>query len=141
MALHKDFPKDPYTILDPDIRWFPAVEDLREKGGYERLLPPFISELRRKVKDWRDSNYVEVSETSKALLSWWFKEKHTIFDQNGISIPFRYYFSQREAVETVIWLSSSLKLSLVPINCSRSYFPIFKISKALKSLPSSFNCL
>ena len=45
MALHKDFPKDPYAILDPETRWFPAVEDLREKGGYERLLPPFISEL------------------------------------------------------------------------------------------------
>jgi len=24
MALHKDFPKDPYAILDPNIRWFPA---------------------------------------------------------------------------------------------------------------------
>jgi len=24
MALHKDFPKDPYAILDPYIRWFPA---------------------------------------------------------------------------------------------------------------------
>ena len=24
MALHKDFPKSPYEILDPKIRWFPA---------------------------------------------------------------------------------------------------------------------
>lgn len=110
MALHKDFPKDPYVILDPDIRWFPAVEDLREKGGYERLLPPFISELRKKVKEWRDSDYTEASETSKALLNWWFKEPHTIFDQNGMSIPFRYYFSQREAVETVIWLYDVAKV-------------------------------
>jgi len=30
MALHKNFPKDPYAIRDPDIRWFPADEDLRE---------------------------------------------------------------------------------------------------------------
>ena len=32
MALHPDFPKSPYAILDPEIRWFPADEDLREKG-------------------------------------------------------------------------------------------------------------
>lgn len=25
MALHPDFPKSPYEILDPDIRWFPAI--------------------------------------------------------------------------------------------------------------------
>ena len=36
MALHKDFPKDPYAILNPEIRWFPADEDLREKG-FEKL--------------------------------------------------------------------------------------------------------
>ena len=111
MALHKDFPKDPYIILDPNIRWFPAVEDLREKGGYEKLLPPFISELRKKVKEWRDNNYNEASETSKALLNWWFKEEHTVFDQNGLSTPFRYYFSQREAVETVIWLYDVVKVA------------------------------
>lgn len=32
MALHKKFPKSPYEILDPGIRWFPADEALREKG-------------------------------------------------------------------------------------------------------------
>ena len=41
MALHKDFPKDKFQILDPAIRWFPAEEDLR-KEGYEKLLPPFV---------------------------------------------------------------------------------------------------
>jgi len=30
MALHPDFPRSPYDILDPDIRWFPADEALRE---------------------------------------------------------------------------------------------------------------
>ena len=32
MALHKDFPKDKFQILDPAIRWFPADEDLRKEG-------------------------------------------------------------------------------------------------------------
>ena len=103
MALHKNFPKNPFEILDPSIRWFPADEDLREKG-YEKLLPPLVAKLRIKIKDWRDANYAGASETSRALLNWWFNEPHTIFDANGATIPFQYYFAQREAVETIIWL-------------------------------------
>ena len=103
MALHKNFPKNPYEILDPSIRWFPADEDLREKG-YEKLLPPFVPALREEVKKWRDNNYAGSSATSKALLNWWFKTEHTIFNTTGIAEPFQYYFAQREAVETIIWL-------------------------------------
>ena len=55
MALHKDFPTDPYAILDPSIRWFPAAEDIRDKG-HEKLLPPLVADLRKKVKVWRESN-------------------------------------------------------------------------------------
>lgn len=103
MALHKDFPKDKFQILDPNVRWFPADEDLREQG-YEKLLPPFVPELRKEVKEWRDINYEGASETSKALLNWWFKEPHMIYGNDGASVSFQYYFAQREAVETVIWL-------------------------------------
>jgi type III restriction enzyme len=103
MALHKDFPKDPYAILDPSIRWFPAAEDLREKG-YEKLLPPLVADLRKKVKEWRDDGYKGASETSKALLRWWFQEDHLLPDSKGVTYNFRYYFAQREALETVVWL-------------------------------------
>jgi len=103
MALHKDFPKDKFQILDPSIRWFPAEEDLR-KEGYEKLLPPFVPELREKVSEWRKQNYEGANETSKALLNWWFKEPHTIYTKDGTSIAFQYYYAQREAVETIIWL-------------------------------------
>ncbi len=109
MALHKDFPKNPYVILDPSIRWFPADEDLREKG-YDKLLPPLVAELRKQVKVWRDKNYEGASDTSKALLNWWFKEEHIIYDKDGISSQFQYYFAQREAVETVIWLYEVAKV-------------------------------
>ena len=109
MALHKDFPINPYVILDPSIRWFPADEDLREKG-YDKLLPPLVAELRKQVKIWRDKNYEGVSDTSKALLNWWFKEDHIIYDQQGMSSNFRYYFAQREAIETVIWLYEAAKV-------------------------------
>ena len=103
MALHKDFPKDPYAILDPNIRWFPADEDLREKG-FDKLIPPLVADLRKKVKEWRDKNYDGASTTSKSLLNWWFKEDHILYDQHGVSSNFRYYFAQREALETVVWL-------------------------------------
>jgi len=49
MALHPDFPSDPYAILNPDLRWFPADELLRTQG-YEKLLPPLVAILRKKVR-------------------------------------------------------------------------------------------
>ena len=103
MALHKDFPKDPYAILDPNIRWFPADEDLREKG-FDKLIPPLVATLRKEVKEWRSKKYDGASDTSKALLNWWFKEEHILYNTEGSSYNFRYYFAQREALETVIWL-------------------------------------
>jgi type III restriction enzyme len=109
MALHPNFPIDPYVILDPSIRWFPADEDLREKG-YDKLLPPLVAELRKKVKDWRDERYEGASETSKALLNWWFKEDHILYDEQGTASNFRYYFAQREALETVVWLYEVAKV-------------------------------
>ena len=48
MALHKDFPASPHAILDPEIRWFPADEALRE-SSFEKLMPPLVPELRKQV--------------------------------------------------------------------------------------------
>ncbi len=109
MALHKNFPRDPYAILDPAIRWFPADEDLREKG-YDKLLPPLVADLRKKVQGWRDKNYEGASDTSKTLLNWWFKDEHILYDKDGSTYTFRYYFAQREAIETVIWLYEVAKV-------------------------------
>ena len=44
MALHPDFPDSPHDILEPDVRWFPADEALRE-SSYEKLLLPLVHEL------------------------------------------------------------------------------------------------
>lgn len=103
MALHPDFPKSPHVILDPDKRWFPADEALREQG-YEKLLPPLVARLRKNVKEWRDAGYRGASATSVALLKWWFQTEHLLPSRNGEMLPFQYYFAQREAVETIIYL-------------------------------------
>jgi hypothetical protein len=112
-----------YSI--PEIRWFPADEDLREKG-FEKLIPPLVAELRKQVKAWRDNNY-KVLATSNALLTWWFKEDHTLYNQDGSSYNFRYYFSQREALETVVWLYEVAqvkdKYDLIRYNSTGSFEP------------------
>ena len=103
MALHPNFPESPYAPLVADERWFPAAEELRATS-YEKLLPPLVAKIRREVQTWRDSNYQDASLTSKALLKWWFGTEHLLELRDGTLSPFRYYFAQREAVETVIWL-------------------------------------
>jgi len=103
MALHKDFPDSPYAILDPDIRWFPADETLRESSA-EKLMPPLISQLRKKVKEFRDGGYAGAAGTSKSLLNWWFKTPHLLPKADGTVAEFQYYFAQREALETIVYL-------------------------------------
>lgn len=110
MALHPKFPKSPYEVLEPEYRWFPADEALRTQG-YEKLLPPLVAELRKAVKTWRNSNYEGATETSKALLNWWFKTEHIITQTDGSPFKFQYYYAQREAVETVIYLYDVVKVN------------------------------
>jgi len=109
MAIHRDFPTSPYVILDPAIRWFPADEALRETS-YEKLLPPLVYKLRREVADWRNKNYEGATATSKALLRWWFETEHLMPQADGTDVRFQYYFAQREAVETVIYLYDAAKV-------------------------------
>jgi len=103
MALHKDFPTSPFEILDPSIRWFPADEALRETAS-NKLMPPLVPELRKLVKDWRNDGYKGATETSRALLKYWFQTEHLIPRNDGSADEFQYYFAQREAIETIIYL-------------------------------------
>lgn len=103
MALHPNFPESPYAILDPALRWFPADEALRETS-MDKLMPPLVSQLRRKVKEWRPSRYVGATDTSKSLLNWWFNTPHLLPQADGTMAEFQYYFAQREALETIIYL-------------------------------------
>ena len=103
MALHPNFPVSPYETLNPAERWFPAAEELRA-SAYEKLLPPLVANIRNEVFEWRVGGYAGASPTSKALLNWWFETGHLAEQTDGTQSEFRYYFAQREAVESVIWL-------------------------------------
>lgn len=103
MALHPNFPSSPHAILDPSLRWFPADEALRTTS-FEKLLPPLVPELRRQVKSWRDSGYAKATETSRTLLNWWFIKTHLLPKADGTLAEFQYYFAQREALETIVYL-------------------------------------
>ena len=104
MALHPDFPQSPYAILDPAIRWFPADEALRETS-MDKLMPPLVSQLRRKVKEWRDSGYVgrdgHQPEPAQLVVQ---HAAPAARRPTARMAEFQYYFAQREALETIIYL-------------------------------------
>ena len=103
MALHPNFPQSPHAVLDPTIRWFPADESLRDTS-MDKLMPPLVPQLRKKVKEFRDNGYVGAHDTSKSLLNWWFKTPHLLPKIDGTMQEFQYFFAQREALETIIYL-------------------------------------
>ena len=103
MSLHPSYPRSPYAPLIPEHRWFPAAEELRQTA-YEKLLPPLVAKIRREVSAWRAGGCLGASATSRALLRHWFETEHLYENADGSLSPFQYYFAQREAVETVIWL-------------------------------------
>lgn len=109
MALHPNFPESPFVILDPSIRWFPADEALRTTTS-DKLMPPLVAELRKKVKDWRDSNYGGAAPTSQSLLNWWFNTPHLMPQSDGNEAEFQYYFAQREALETIVYLHDVVRV-------------------------------
>ncbi|MDE0014740.1 MAG: DEAD/DEAH box helicase family protein, partial [Candidatus Poribacteria bacterium] len=109
MALHPDFPESPHEIIDPSMRWLPD-QSLLFDLDYGKLLPPLVQKIREQVKTWRDNKYSGASETSKALLNWWFNELHLRDQTDNTVSEFQYYFAQREAIETIIYLYDVVKV-------------------------------
>lgn len=103
MPLDPNFPADPWVVLHPDIRWYPGEELLARDAGSAQLIPPLVDRVRRGVHDWRLTGYAGASETSRTLLNWWFERDHVQYGPDGPEL-FRWYFGQREAVESAIWL-------------------------------------
>jgi type III restriction enzyme len=91
---------NPFQILRPDERWAPDQNQMEAfQSAYEKLLPPLVHKIRLAVEKWREKGYPGSSETSKSLLNFWFNREHNI----GKS-KFSFFFSQREAIESIIYL-------------------------------------
>ncbi len=60
-----------------------------------------VPKIRAAVDAWREKAYPGASEVTRRLFEYWFDEDHEVAD---FPVPFRYYFCQREAIETLIWL-------------------------------------
>jgi type III restriction enzyme len=60
-----------------------------------------VNGVRARVDAWRVQDYPGASATTRRLLGFWFADEHR--SQDGQ--PFRFYFCQREAVETFIYLT------------------------------------
>jgi type III restriction enzyme len=63
-----------------------------------------VNNLRSAVREWREAFYIGASDTTIQLLNHWFNRAHRKTTPDGEEFEFRYYFCQREAVETLIYL-------------------------------------
>ena len=105
MAIHPQFPLSPYEIVLPEYRWIPSNESLKETPMKDFFLS--VHALRKKVFTWREEGYPGISKTSNILLNWWFGNLRI---NNNQDESFDYYFAQREAVETVIFLTEYINV-------------------------------
>jgi type III restriction enzyme len=62
------------------------------------------------VRDWREAFYIGASDTTIQLLNHWFGRAHRQTTASGEDFEFRYYFCQREAIETLIYLKEVRRL-------------------------------
>jgi len=81
-----------------------------------------ISKMRAVVDKWREEGYPGASEVTRRLFEYWFDEDHAIANY---SIPFRYYFCQREAIETLVYLTE-IEKSYDTVALIKKYGTIFE---------------
>lgn len=128
MPLGSNFPVDPFAVIEPGERWYPGSQEL-ELEDATKLIPPLVGEIRQGVHQWRMSGYEGVSATSRALLKHWFSKPHLVEQPDGTMQEFQYFFAQREAIETAVWLFEH-EMARDPYNLMR-YDSAGQVSKAM----------
>lgn len=107
IAYDKDLPEVPGRLPWDRPTSF-LVKDDKEATGWRvdesgrrpsRLL--LVPKIRAVVDAWRADDYKGASEITRRLFEYWFDEDHEV---PGFGVPFRFYFCQREAIETLVWL-------------------------------------
>src|SRR4051812_10912783 len=61
---------------------------------------PCVPALREAVRAWKAGGYKGVTDTTRTLLNYWFETDH----RTRTGFPFKYHDSQREAIETLIFV-------------------------------------
>lgn len=74
---------------------FEVIEGRRPSGMF------LVNNIRKEVDEWRNNDYPGVTSTTYQLLMHWFENSHQPVFGNE---PFNFYFCQREAIETIIYL-------------------------------------
>jgi len=98
----------------PSMRFLASAKDVKggiggvvgkEAGLFDDLsasaaeLNEFVNRLRDEVRGWREAGYPGTAAVTRRLLEWWFER-----DEERRAVGKRFFFCQREAVETVIYL-------------------------------------
>lgn len=81
---------NPSEILQPEQR--------RASKAY------LVNDIRKAVIRWREQDYSNITDTTRRLLQFWFEEDHLIEKE-----PFGFWFCQREAIETLIYVYEVMK--------------------------------
>jgi type III restriction enzyme len=103
-----------YPWEEPNLHRIRAAKDGDPAQTVKGRRPSDITiaqNLRQAVTEWRNSAYPGVSDTTRELLFHWFERDHRITNSRGDTFPFHYYFCQREAVETFIYLMETRNLT------------------------------
>jgi len=89
-------PPDKHLVKDSEA---PLGWRVAEGRRPSRML--LVEKLRAAVDQWRQDGYPGASDVTRRLFEYWFEEDH---DVPGFGSPFRYYFGQREAIETLAYI-------------------------------------
>jgi type III restriction enzyme len=102
ISYDKDLPEVPDRLahLKPNCHLIKkTAEEYEIVDGRRPSKMLLVNRLREAVDRWRDDGYPGASSVTQRLFQFWFEEDHIL---NGST--FKYYFGQREAVETLVYL-------------------------------------
>ena len=95
----RDSTKEPDCHIVRDLPGHYKIQKGRRKSSTF-----LVNNIRKHVGNWRNEGYPGVTDTTKELLTFWFESDHIIKGRQ-----FNFWFCQREAIETLIYLFGDLE--------------------------------
>ena len=92
--------RTPYTRPDAFLEKL-GEGDYAVRQGRRPSSMFLVDRLRDAVDRWREQGYAGISEVTRRLFQFWFEEDHLLPD----GAPWRYWWAQREAIETLVYLT------------------------------------